>query len=361
VENPREIEDSLQLGARSFSAMAAEMRESLPGQEKLPRLGFLGVGWIGRNRMVSIIESGQAEVCAIADAEEKAACEAASLAPGASVAADLSELLKLDLDGIVIATPSANHAEQTLRVLDRGICVFCQKPLSRNARETQALVDKSRSANRALGVDLSYRGLEGSERIRRIIMEGEVGEIYAADLVFHNAYGPDKPWYYNLSQSGGGCVMDLGVHLVDLALWALGYPEVSSVTSRLFSGGRRWSPDHGTVEDFAGARIDLKNGGIVNLSCSWRVSAGCDALISATFYGTKGGLSLTNKEGSFYHFRAERFRSTSREVLSDGDPQWWGRTAVEWARRLRRDKCYDPDIERQVAVSRIIDSIYGRA
>jgi len=310
--------------------------------------------------MVSILESGAAEVSAIADAEGKAAREAASIVPGASVAADLPELLGMDLDGIVIATPSANHAEQALQVLDRGICVFCQKPLSRNGRETEALVEKSRAVDRALGVDLSYRSLEGAEKIRGIIQGGEVGHIYAADLVFHNAYGPDKPWYYDLSQSGGGCVMDLGVHLVDLALWILGYPEVASVTSRLFSEGRRWSPENGAVEDFAGAGIDLKNGGIVNLSCSWRVSAGCDALISATFYGTRGGLSITNKEGSFYHFRAERFRSTSRELLSDGDTKWWGRTAVEWARRLGKDKSYDPDIENQIAVSRILDAIYGR-
>jgi predicted dehydrogenase len=344
-----------------MNAMVSEMRESRLGPERLPRLGFLGVGWIGRNRMVSIMESGQAEISAIADAEEKAASEAASLAPGAAVAADLSELLKLDLDGIVIATPSAEHAEQASRVLDRGICVFCQKPLSRSAVETQGLVEKSRAVNRALGVDFSYRALEGAERIRRSIMGEEVGEIYAADLVFHNAYGPDKPWYYDPIRSGGGCVMDLGIHLVDLALWTLGYPEVASVTSRLFSGGRRWCPDHGKVEDFAGARMDLKSGAIVNLSCSWHISAGCDALISATFYGTRGGLSLTNKEGSFYHFRAERFRSTSREVISDGDSQWWGRAAVEWARRIGQTKGYDPDIEHQIAVSRILDAIYGRA
>jgi predicted dehydrogenase len=327
---------------------------------KLPKLGFLGVGWIGRHRMLSILESGRAEVCAISDPDEKALCEAASLVKNAAVAGDLSDLMSLDLDGIVIATPSAGHAEQARRILEGGFSVFCQKPLGRDARETRTLVEKAESVDRCLGVDLSYRGLRGAEEIRRMALGGEIGEIYAADLVFHNAYGPDKPWYYDPSQSGGGCVMDLGVHLVDLALWVLGYPDVASVSSRLFAAGRPWNTQGTCVEDFAGARIDLANGAVVNLSCSWRASAGCDAVIGATFFGTGGGLSLTNENGSFFHFRAERFRGTSREVISEGDTGWWGRTAVDWAARLGRGREYDPEIEHQVTVSRVLDAIYGR-
>jgi predicted dehydrogenase len=326
----------------------------------LPRLGFLGLGWIGRNRMASILESGQALVCALSDPDEKALCEAASLAKGVIMADDLSELLKLDLDGLVIATPSAKHTEQAALALDHGFSVFCQKPLGRTTGETRKVVEKARSAGRNLGVDLSYRGLAGAEMMRRMAMGGEIGEIYAADLVFHNAYGPDKPWYYDLSRSGGGCVMDLGVHLVDLALWVLGYPEVASVSSKLFAAGKPWNPSMECVEDYAGARIDLVNGAVINLSCSWRISAGCDAVIAAAFYGTNGGLSLMNKEGSFYHFRAERYRSTSREIISDGDTRWWGRAAVDWVRRLGQKSDYDPEIEQQVTVSRVLDAIYGR-
>lgn len=78
---------------------------------------------------------------------------------------------------------------------------------------------------------------------------------------------------------------------MDLALWILDYPEVASVSGRLFAGGKPWSPERNCVEDFASARIDLVNGAVIHLSCSWRVSAGCDAVIGATFYGTRGGLS----------------------------------------------------------------------
>ncbi len=339
----------------------ASERQEMANPPVLPRLGFVGVGWIGRNRMASILESGCAEICALSDPNENAACEAASMVKGAVVAADLSDLLSLDLDGIVIATPSGMHSEQVLLALDHGLNVFCQKPLGRNAGETEAMVQKARSVNRNLGVDLSYRGLAGADTLRRMAVSGEIGDIYAADLVFHNAYGPDKPWYYDLSRSGGGCVMDLGVHLVDLALWILNYPDVEAVSSKLFAAGKPWDPGMGCVEDFAEARIDLANGAVIRLSCSWRISAGCDAVIAATFYGTEGGLSITNQDGSFYHFRADRFRSTSRETLSDGDMGWWGRTAVEWVRRLGERRGYDAGIEHQVTVARIMDSMYGRS
>src|SRR5688572_10128063 len=118
-----------------------------------PRLGFLGVGWIGRNRMEAIAQSGCAEVAAVADASPEMTRQAAACAPGAACVRSLDELLDLDLDGIVIATPSGLHAEQAFRALESGISVFCQKPLGRNAVETRSVVEAARSADKLLGVD----------------------------------------------------------------------------------------------------------------------------------------------------------------------------------------------------------------
>src|SRR5206468_6312526 len=107
-----------------------------------PRLGFLGVGWIGRHRMECIAQSGVAEVAAIADASSENAAAAASLASGAIVAGDtLDALLDAGVDGVVIATPSALHAEQAIAALERGVAVFCQKPLARTAEETGRVLD----------------------------------------------------------------------------------------------------------------------------------------------------------------------------------------------------------------------------
>src|SRR5262249_2128900 len=113
-----------------------------------------------------------------------------------------------------------------------------QKPLGRTAAEVEAVVDAARTADQLLAVDLSYRFTEGMRLIRGLVGSGKLGRIYAADLVFHNAYGPDKGWFYDAALSGGGCVMDLGVHLVDRALWMLDFPAVGEVSARLFCGRR---------------------------------------------------------------------------------------------------------------------------
>ncbi|MGA0596845.1 Gfo/Idh/MocA family protein [Enterovirga sp. CN4-39] len=326
-----------------------------------PRLGFLGVGWIGRHRMSAIIEADIAEVAAIAEPSAETAAEAMKLAPGAERVGGLDELLSLGLDGIVIATPSALHAEQSVLALASGAAVFCQKPLGRNAAEVQAVVDAARAADRLLAVDLSYRFTEGMQRIREVIRSGELGRLHAVDLVFHNAYGPDRPWFYDPALSGGGCVMDLGVHLVDLALWCLDFPEVAQVSSALFASGERLAPNPSQVEDYAIATLELADGTAIRLACSWRLQAGCDAAISAAFYGTGGGAALGNVNGSFYDFTAERFRGTARESLALPPDEWGGRAAADWARRLAAGERFDGSAEELVTVARVLDRIYGRA
>jgi predicted dehydrogenase len=252
------------------------------------------------------------------------------------------------------------HAEQSIRALERGAAVFCQKPLGRTAAEAQAVVDAARAADRLLDVDLSYRFTEGMRRIREVARSGELGRIYAVDLVFHNAYGPDKPWFYDRSLSGGGCVMDLGVHLVDLALWTLDFPGVRAATGRLFAGGEPLDLRRDQVEDYAVATLELETGTVVQLACSWRLQAGCDAVIAASFYGTEGGAALRNVNGSFYDFVAERYRGTARETLASPPDAWGGRAAADWARRLAAGARFDPAADRLVAVSRVLDRIYGR-
>lgn len=326
-----------------------------------PRLGFLGVGWIGRNRMEAVIKSGVAEVAAIADSSAELAAAAGLLATSARVIATrepLEELLMLDLDGIVIATPSALHAAQAVAALQAGRAVFCQKPLGRNAAEVARVVSAARAADALLGVDLSYRYLRGMSQMRELIAAGELGDIYAVDLTFHNAYGPDKEWFYVKQLSGGGCVIDLGVHLVDLALWLLGWPEVQGATSRLFVGGQPLGKDTEQVEDYATARLDLVGGAAVQLACSWRLAAGREAVIAAKFYGTKGGVGLRNVDGSFYDFVVERYHGTSRTVLAEPPDDWGGWAIVDWATRLAAGARFDAASEHLVDVAAALDLIY---
>jgi predicted dehydrogenase len=330
------------------------------GSARRPRLGFLGTGWIGRHRLEAVAASGAAEIAAIADPLPANAEAARALAPGAKLLDSLDALLELPLDGIVIATPSALHAEQSVAALQRGLAVFCQKPLGRSAEETARVVEAARIADRLLGVDLSYRHVEGARRVREVVRGGEIGEVFAADLVFHNAYGPDKAWFYDPALSGGGCVIDLGIHLVDLALWTLGFPVVTGTASRLFAGGAPLGGRTDAIEDYAVATLDLETGAVVRLACSWNLSAGCDALIGAEFFGTLGSAALRNVGGSFYDFTASRARGTRRTTLVEPPDAWGGRAAVAWARRLAQGAGYDAAADRLVDLAAAIDAIYGR-
>ena len=322
------------------------------------KLGFLGVGWIGRNRVEAMLATGKAEAIAICDPNPDMANEAQKLAPEATVVGSFDEMLELAPNGVVIATPSALHAEQSIAALNAGAAVFCQKPLGRNAMEVEAVLDAAREADRPLGVDLSYRHTAAMQAIRDLIRSDQLGQVFAADLVFHNAYGPGNAWFYDPKLSGGGCLIDLGVHLVDLALWLFDFPEVVSVHGRTLKEGR--APAAEEVEDFALGEIELANGTTVRIACSWNLSAGQDADIRATFYGTRGGAEMRNENGSFFDFVADRFSGRNRERIAGYPDEWGGRAAAEWVEKLASGERFEGSTAGLVQTAQVLDSLYGR-
>lgn len=339
-----------------MTALSMRMEESAPAR---PRLGFVGLGWIGLARMHAVLDAGAADAVAIVEPQAELRDKAAEACPEARTAASFEDLPFGELDGVVIATPSAMHAEQARAALEAGVAVFCQKPLARTQEEASAVVEAARRADRLLGVDLCYRHTAGMKRISELIAAGELGDIFAADLVFHNAYGPDKPWFYDMELSGGGCLIDLGVHLIDLAMWTLGSTDATGIASRLIKDGR---PLQGAseVEDFARVSFLLGGRTSVDLTCSWNLHAGREAEISATFYGTRGGARFRNVEGSFYDFVAERFSGTRTEPLTAGPDEWGGRAIVEWAERLSAGEGFDPAAADYLALAGLLDRAYGR-
>lgn len=324
-----------------------------------PRLGFLGVGWIGRNRLRALVDGGWADAVAIADADPKVCQAVASELDGAQTVGSLDELLERELDGIVIATPSALHAQQAVAALERGVPVFCQKPLGRDATETAQVVAAARKHDLLLGVDLSYRHTRAMQTIVDHVRSGALGRLHAIRLTFHNAYGPDRPWFYRKCESGGGCVIDLGTHLVDLAGWVLGFPPLKRVASRLTRAGQPIRRDADECEDYAFAQLELADGCVVQLACSWRSPAGRDAVIDATFHGTRGGATLRNVDGSFYDFVAELHDHTNTRLCVEPPDAWGGRAVIDWAARLRAGQGFDSASEEFVRVAALIDSIYA--
>lgn len=335
------------------------MEETVTDQK--PKLGFVGVGWIGRNRLQAIAERNIADIKVVSDPNGQYAEEALQFAAGAEVLESLPAILETDVDGVIIATPSALHAAQSIEALEAGKAVFCQKPLGRNAQEVKDVVETARAKDVLLGVDFSYRFTNGIKALKAVLDAGELGEIYGVNLVFHNAYGPDKPWYFDPELAGGGCVMDLGVHLVDLLVWLFNNPEVNEVSSQLFSKGKKIEDIVSQVEDYAVAQMLLNDNIAVQLACSWNLPAGVDAVIEVSIYGTKGGVSFKNVNGSFYDFSTERFYGTSREVISAPGDAWGGMAAIDWTEQLAtKGNKFNADAYQYLKAAEILDRIYKR-
>jgi predicted dehydrogenase len=310
--------------------------------------------------MKALLDTDACSAVAIHDPSPDNTALALQMAPQATSYLSFEELLGTQPDGIVIATPSALHAQQCIMALERGIPVFCQKPLARTARESREVIEAARRNNLLLGVDLSYRFTDGMQQIYQLAHNNELGDIFAVDLEFHNAYGPDKSWFFDPTLSGGGCLIDLGIHLVDLAMWVLDFPQIEKLQSSLFSKGRLITNPENVSEDFASAQMQTADGKSIRISCSWNLSAGKDAEIKAAFYGTRASAGFNNINGSFYDFAAYINHGTSSTSISMPPDDWGGRALHAWTQRLAQDRSFNPDILHYIPVASIIDMAYGR-
>jgi predicted dehydrogenase len=324
-----------------------------------PKVGFLGVGGIGRARLEAVCLADCAEIVAIADPSAEARNRAAALVPGAVLGEDLDALLKHSLDALVIATPSGAHAAECVRAFGHGLSVFCQKPLGTTAAEVKTVVAAAKSANRRLGVDFSYRETRALVRLRELVQNGELGRVHTIDLTFHNAYGPPRGWADDLVRSGGGCLMDLGVHLLDAAFWILGGAKLSGAVALLTAEGVPLRRPPRQVEDFVSAQILLENGTALRLACSWRSSFGNEADIRVACFGTRASAAFENVAGSFYDFQCELYRGKERVRLVDPPDAWGGRALVRFLETLGSDSSYRPD-PCLLDVASALDTLYGR-
>ena len=320
------------------------------------RLGFVGLGWIGRKRLDAIAADPSIQVAALSDSDTDKLTNTSTSFPDAKPITHLEDLLSCALDGVVIATPNADHADQAIACLRRGVAVFCQKPLATNAADAERVVQCAQQADKLLSIDFSYRHVRGMHALRDHIQTGSLGEINAIDLVFHNAYGPNKHWCFDRSRAGGGCLLDLGVHLVDLALWLQNGPSMRVVSSRLFSRGRVATKDE--VEDLAFLELRQENGAIVRIACSWNAQIGCDAQISAHIQGSRGGAEWRNLNGSFVDFDLHLLRGNARERLGMSLDDWGPGALSAWIGKLRQNASFDPDAFEILAGARLIDEAY---
>jgi len=204
------------------------------------------------------------------------------------------------LDIVDVCSPNYLHFEQVSRAIERGMHVYCEKPLANNLAEARKLAEQARKAGVQTHVALIFRYLPAVRQMKAIIEAGELGEVFHfRTKMFHASYlDPNRPMSWRLKQatSGGGSLMDLGAHLVDLTRYLLGdvawvkADMRTLITERPVAKGAA-EKDVVDVDDWANCTLQMKSGavGLVEVT---RMAGGAGEETSFEVYGSKGALSF---------------------------------------------------------------------
>jgi len=268
------------------------------------RAAVIGVG-IGKYHIEGYQEHPKAEVVAVADLRKEAAEEAADTYGIPQVYTDYRKMLQeADVDCVSVCVPNKFHAPITIDCLKAGAHVLCEKPLARTAREGQKMVDAAKKAKRTLMVQFNNRFRPESQLLKQYIDDGVLGDIYFARCgwIRRNGIPGWGSWFTTKEIAGGGPLIDLAVHMLDLTLWFMGNPEPAMVMASTYSvfgpkmeGLGPWGTPNpkGTfdVEDMAVAMIKFDNGATISLEASWASRCKREWVYS-TLMGTGAGASL---------------------------------------------------------------------
>ena len=276
------------------------------------RVGVIGLG-MGRHHVTGYQSHPSAQVVAISDVNEKLLLEIGEKynIPGRYNSA-LDMLEKEHLDVVSVVTPNKFHSELTLAAFQAGCHVLCEKPMAMSAEQGKHMLEASKLANKRLMINFSYRFTEQSMALKAQVESGILGDVYFARTVWHRRRGLPGlgGWFGQKELSGGGPLIDLGVHRLDLALWLMDYPKpvwaMGSVYNPIASSLAKAQGKVYDVEDLAAGFLKFSNGASMVVEASWASNIAEKEFMETRLYGTKGGLVQRNIEET-YKFEAEIF------------------------------------------------------
>jgi predicted dehydrogenase len=276
------------------------------------RVGVIGLG-MGRGHIKGYQSHPAAEVVAIADVDEKRLAAAGDEFKVAGRYTSAEKMLRRErLDVVSVATPNKFHKPLTIAALRAGCHVLCEKPMAMNAIEARAMLAAAKKARRRLMINFSYRFTEQSWALKKQVDSGILGKVYFARTVWHRRRGMPGfgGWFGRKALAGGGPLIDLGVHRLDLALWLMGYPKPVWVMGSTydFIASRRAKAEKKAfdVEDLAVGLVKFANGATLEIEASWAANIAERELMETRLLGTEGGLVQRNV-GEGYAYEAEIF------------------------------------------------------
>jgi len=320
-------------------------------REKELRIGIIGCGEIAFGKHMPSLENLKCvEMAAFYDIyPEKAEKAAARFGiEGAKVYDDYRKLLEdKSIDVVHVCTPNKSHAEITIAALEAGKHVMCEKPMAKTAAEARKMLEAAKRSGKKLTIAYQNRYRPDSQYLKRLCENGELGEIYFAKAhAIRRRAVPTWGVFLNKEEQGGGPLIDIGTHALDLTLWLMGNYDVKYVVGNVYHKlGRMknaanawgpWDPEKFTVEDSAFAFITMENGATIILESSWALNTLQQCEARTTLCGTKAGADMLDglringeKYGRMYTFRPDLdlggdvFYNGVKESESDMEARLW--------------------------------------
>ncbi|WP_077033013.1 Gfo/Idh/MocA family protein [Pelomonas sp. KK5] len=333
------------------------------------KVGVVGLG-MGRAHIEGWKEHPQVDLLAIVDPDPKRLAEIGDKYGIEGRYASLEAMLAAHrLDAVSIVTPNKFHREQTLAALEAGCHVLCEKPMAMSAAEGREMLAAAGKAGKRLMINFSYRFSAQSRALKAQVDAGVFGDFYFGRSVWHRRRGMPGfgGWFGTKALSGGGPLIDLGVHRLDLALWLMGYPKPTWVMGATYDPIARAAADKAgktyDVEDLAAAFIRFDNGATLALEASWAANIQEAELMETRLLGTKAGLLQKNLDEG-YVFDAHIFTEQhgAQFDMHLNPPAAKAPSAMfDYADAILNGKPHPAPGEQGLLVMEILDAIYESA
>ena len=341
------------------------------------RVGVIGLG-VGRHHVYGYATCEQAELIAVCDLDASRIDQLSQDVEqrwGVRIEVphtfnDYHDMLAMgELDAVSVALPNWLHAPVALDALRAGKHVLVEKPMALNAQEAQQMREAAEELDLRLMVHFNYRFTPAAQMMKRYVESGKVGDVYFARTGWHRNRGIPKfgSWFGQKTKAGGGPLIDLGVHRLDLALWLMGYPAPVSVSGATYDHiGARLAAEQGKdfdVEDLAVALVRLENGATIILEVSWATNSGRREDMFTYLFGTKGGMVHRNI-GDGYEFEARVYLEEHGALVQVApliSPQDLETSWQHFVRCVLEDREPMASAQQGVEMMRLLDAIYRSA
>ena len=260
---------------------------------KKVKVAVIGLGWAGREHSKGYKACPDAELVAVCDMNTELGNQVAGELGVPAVYANHKKMLKeLDVDAVSVCLPNFLHAPIAIDALKAGKHVLCEKPPALNEREAKKMAKAAADAKRTLMYALVRRFQTPTKLVKDYINKGELGDIYYGRAVYHRRRGIPigaKSWFVDKERSGGGSLIDIGVHALDCAWWLMGCPKPVSVSGSAYQKFAHIVPKDVkfNCDDSAFALVKFANDATLILECSWALNQRGGSIIQVA--GTKGG------------------------------------------------------------------------